>query len=153
MMSEIQLKKELVNCLKAILQEKIRFLKHNIDTAQESANSEEKSSAGDKYETGRSMSQLNKNMYTVQLAEAEREWAIFNQIDFETTSEIVKIGSAVICNQGNYFISLSVGKIIVNDKIYMCISSQSPIAKILIGKKKKDNFTFNQNNIVINDLF
>lgn len=152
-MSDFQFKKELVKKLKSTLLEKINFLKLSIDSAQESANSEEKSSAGDKYETGRSMSQLNKNMYTVQLAEAEREWAIFNQIDFETTSEIVKIGSAVICNQGNYFISLSAGKIIVNEMTFMCISSQSPIAKTLIGKKKKDKITFNQNTIVINDFF
>lgn len=152
-MTEHSIKNELVSKLKELIQEKLNFLKLSIDTAQESANSEEKSSAGDKYETGRSMSQLNKNMYTVQLVEAEREWAIFNQIDFETTNKFIKIGNAVICNHGNYFISLSAGKINIKGRDFICISSHSPIAKILIGKKKKDKATFNQNTIEILDFF
>lgn len=38
-----------------------------MDNAQASANSEEKSSAGDKYETGRAISHLEKDMYARQL--------------------------------------------------------------------------------------
>jgi hypothetical protein len=39
-----------------------------MESAQQSANSEEKSSAGDKYETSRAMGHLEKDMHARQLA-------------------------------------------------------------------------------------
>ncbi len=44
-----------------------------MDRAQEAANSEGKSPAGDKYETGRAMGQLQKEMHGRQLAEYAKE--------------------------------------------------------------------------------
>ncbi|HSY60679.1 MAG TPA: hypothetical protein VK796_02335, partial [Cytophaga sp.] len=52
--------------------ERITRLKTEIKKTQSSANEETKSSAGDKYETGRAMAQLEIEKNTKQLAEAER---------------------------------------------------------------------------------
>ena len=43
----------------------------------------------------------------------------------------------------NYFLSISTGKIIVEDKIYFAISLSSPIGKLLLGKKINEEFVFN----------
>src|SRR5580698_3327273 len=51
--------------------------------AQDSANSEEKSSAGDKYETGRAMGHLQKDMHARQLAESLKELASFHAVQTE----------------------------------------------------------------------
>src|ERR1700761_8343646 len=52
--------------------------------AQEAANSEEKSSAGDKYETGRAMGHLQKDMHARQLAESMKELAILHAVSTES---------------------------------------------------------------------
>ena len=48
----------LLNTIKAQLDEKIQVALQAMKAAQESANAETKSSAGDKYETGRAMGQI-----------------------------------------------------------------------------------------------
>lgn len=48
--------------------------------AQEAANSEEKSSAGDKYETGRAMGHLQKDMHARAMAQSVKELAALNAI-------------------------------------------------------------------------
>lgn len=48
------------------IEERITITKLAIANAQEAANSQDKSSAGDKYETGRAMGHLEKDMYARQ---------------------------------------------------------------------------------------
>src|SRR5579864_2189317 len=56
-----------------LLSRRIATAREAMDQAQEAANSEEKSSAGDKYETGRAMGQLQKEMHSRQLAAYAKE--------------------------------------------------------------------------------
>ncbi len=51
-----------------------------IDQVQQAANQEEKSSAGDKYETGRDMGHLQKDMLSRQLAESLKELALLHSV-------------------------------------------------------------------------
>src|ERR1700761_1589374 len=61
--------------------------------AQEAANSEEKSSAGDKYETGRAMGHLQKDMHARQLAEALKEQAALHAITVEPLCADGRVGA------------------------------------------------------------
>ena len=63
------------------IQQQITLARTMIGNAREAANSEEKSSAGDKYETSRAMSHLEKDMHSRQLAEIIRELATLHAIN------------------------------------------------------------------------
>jgi len=106
-------------------------------------NSETKSSAGDKYETGRSMIQLEREKSGEQIKKIEKEHQIFSKINTKTTLSCAGLGSVVITGRNRYFISVSAGKYNYNSKIYYCISSKSPIGSLMLGKKVGDLITFN----------
>ena len=54
-----------------IIEKRISSSYNSMENAQAAANEEEKSSSGDKYETGRAMSYLEKDMYARQLSASE----------------------------------------------------------------------------------
>ena len=68
---------------------------------------------------------------------------ILAKINISQKSEVAHLGSIVETDFANYFLSISKGKIIIEDKIYFAISVSSPIGKLLLGKKNNDKFVFN----------
>jgi predicted O-methyltransferase YrrM len=66
-------KKEIFEHCKNMLLQRIADGEKAVLDAQEAANSEEKSSMGDKYETGRAMSQLAREMSAKQVFENKQE--------------------------------------------------------------------------------
>ena len=67
-----QLKEQLwVQCQK-IVEHRLATAQQAMDAAQQSANQEEKSSAGDKYETGRAMAQLERDKAATQVEENKK---------------------------------------------------------------------------------
>jgi transcription elongation GreA/GreB family factor len=137
------MKGELLLQLKQIIDERINIAKNAMDAAQESANNEGKSSAGDKYETGRAMGQIEVGMYAKQLANAQKEKMLLDKIDLSLVSKSVGLGTLVETNKAFYFISISLGELKnVRKKIY-AISQSSPIGAILMGKKVGEGFVFN----------
>src|SRR6202000_329842 len=63
-----------------LISQRIATANDAMQQAQQAANSEEKSSAGDKYETGRAMGHLQKDMHARQLAESLKELAALDHI-------------------------------------------------------------------------
>jgi transcription elongation GreA/GreB family factor len=140
-----------VLCL-AYVEQRITAAAQAIQSAQASANEETKSSAGDKYETGRAMAQLEIEKNSTQLAEAQKLKQVLSQISPEKKTETVQSGSLVLTNQGNYFIAIAAGQFTLENKIYYAISPSSPIAQKLLGLKKDDGFVFNKKEFVIEKI-
>ncbi|GAB4022984.1 hypothetical protein GCM10028773_38230 [Spirosoma koreense] len=115
-----------------------------MEAAQEAANSESKSSAGDKYETGRAMAQLERDRNAQLLAEALKLSQELSRLNVEKTYEIVQPGSLVLTNRGAFFVSISAGKLTLEGQDYFAISPASPIATVLSGRKAGDTLTFNK---------
>ncbi|MBK7855608.1 MAG: hypothetical protein IPJ79_12525 [Bacteroidetes bacterium] len=67
-----------IKCV-SIIDERIAGLKNSIATLLDDAESEMKSSAGDKHETSRAMMQLEQEKLTYQLAEAENQKAVLEK--------------------------------------------------------------------------
>ena len=109
-----------------------------INDAMQSGNTETKSSAGDKHETGRSLLQLEQEKNTRQLYEAIALKEKLIRIDPHYTSETIGVGSVVITTNGNFFIAIAAGKLEIKGENYMAISSSSPLAIKFLGKKAKD---------------
>ena len=75
-MNALDLKKGLYTEVSRLLTEKIRVAETAMQAAQASANEETKSSAGDKYETGRAMAQNDRDMYARQFLQLKQELQI-----------------------------------------------------------------------------
>ena len=125
--------------------ERITRLKTEIKKTQSSANEETKSSAGDKYETGRAMAQLEIEKNTTQLREAERLQSMLHAIHLDLISEIIIPGSLVTTSKGIFYISISIGLIELENKKYFIIAPDSPIGKLFMGKKSGDIVSWNSN--------
>lgn len=142
MMDKGDIKKALFEeCCKAVAQKKAAA-KRNMEELQEDANNETKSSAGDKYETGRAMMHLEKDKYAAQLTEALKWEKVLAGINLDTKPEKAGLGSLVFTNQGIYFLSIVWGKITIHAEDYFVISLASPIGMQLKGKKTGDQFVF-----------
>lgn len=139
----MDLKDALYQHLAALLQVKIAELKQAIDDTQASANSEEKSSAGDKYETGRAMAQNTRDMYAKQYQLALHDSQLLENLSLQKASaEQVHVGSLVHTGLATYWIGLSMGKVAVHDTTVLCLSAASPLGKELLGKKVGESFLF-----------
>jgi transcription elongation GreA/GreB family factor len=135
------LRQQLLSQCQLVVDRRVASAEEAIRMAQESANEEGKSSAGDKYETGRAMAQLEIEKASSQLAEANKLKQAMEQIPVEALGSVVRPGSLVITNQGNYFISIAAGKLTMDDKVWFAISAGSPLGAELIGKKEGDVVT------------
>ena len=105
--------------------------------------SETKSSAGDKHETGRAMIQLEREKLGNQIREIELNYQRLNTIKDVKTSTIISLGSLIFTDKANYYVAIAADSCEVNSKVFYCISSQSPIGKLLIGKKINESIMFN----------
>lgn len=125
------------------MDERSARLKKQGDELQESLGSETKSSAGDKHETGRAMVQLEQEKLGQQLQELETTRSVLNKINIDAPPNKVRLGSLVKTSMASYFVAISAGAFKYGDGVVYCISASAPIAKLLIGKEKGDNFVFN----------
>ncbi len=148
-----ELKEILFNNFLRVAQQRVTELEQIIKEAQDAANNETKSSAGDKHETGRAMAQLETEKLTKQLTEAIKLTDTLAQINPEQTHKTIGLGSLVITSNGNFFISASLGKTKIEDQIYYAISTFSPIGKLLSNKKEKESFSFNGKNYMIKEVY
>ncbi len=129
-------------CL-TLAEDRITSLQHILKEAQQAANNETKSSAGDKHETGRAMAQLETEKLTAQLSEALNIKQNLTQINPNITSKVVVLGSVVYTNKGNFYMAASIGKVAIANEVFFAISPASPIGKLMLTKKEKESFSLN----------
>ena len=139
-------------CLHIIF-ERIANIEQAMLEARESANSEEKSSAGDKYETSRAMGHLAQEMQSKQLEDARQELELINRLSSDKLSNEATTGSVVICHDFIFYISLGLGHTHVGEQKVMFLSPKAPIASLLFQKKAGESFNFNSKHIQILDVF
>lgn len=147
-MNNADIKQALFNKCKSLVEERIRSIQEAITASREAANSETKSSAGDKHETGRAMMQLEQEKLQAQHADIDMQANLLAKLNLNPSSKIIH-GSLVYTNIGNFFISISAGKAEVNGKTYFFISPSAPIASAFLGAKVKDKIIFNGKEILI----
>lgn len=123
-----------------ILDKKIEMARHGMEEAQASANNETKSSAGDKYETGRAMSQRERDLHARQLSEVMNMKKTLSTIDPKRSCSVAELGALVETSNSMFYISASLGSIKLKDQQVMAISAISPIAQIILDKKAGDFF-------------
>lgn len=130
------------NCLDR-LQNQINTLEKAMERIQDAKNNETKSSAGDKYETGRAMMQMEEDKITAVLNETYTKLHQLQHLNIHTPSDCIQLGSLVMTSLRRYFIGVSMGRISLEGKLYFCISPEAPLAKGLIGKRLGEKVVFN----------
>mgnify|MGYP001576449164 CR=1 FL=1 len=147
-----QLKRDLHHYCQQFVAERIAAIELAIAAARASSNDDTKSSAGDKYETGRAMAQLEIDKNTTQLLEAQQLQQVLNKINPELQLDKVMSGSLVKTPGMTFYISIPAGKIELAGTTYYAISPASPIGKALMGKQKGEEVVFNSKLMMIEEL-
>jgi len=145
-------KKQLLAKCFDYVEQRIETSRQAMKNAQDSANAEEKSSAGDKYETGRAMAQIERDKAAQQLDEAIKLKAILNQINPTARNTKVGLGSLVITEANRFYLSISLGKVSVEGTDFLVIAPNSPIGQVLLNLKKSDEFSFNKKVHVVKEI-
>jgi len=128
-----------------LLQEtRLLEIEEAIKKVRESGNNESKSSMGDKYETGKAMSQNEIYMLSQQQENLLKEYRKLLQIKPEKTSQIVEIGSLVQTEKSYCLIAAAIGTLILGEHKISIISEVSPLAKLLLGKKANQQINLEQ---------
>ena len=134
------------------VENRFKTIQEIISSHQKSLSTETKSSAGDKHETGRAMLQLEMEKAGQQLASIQQMKEILAKIDVSKKAYSASLGALVETSLGNYFLSISSGQLIVENKKFFAISVSSPIGKLLLGKKVGDLLNFNGKEINIQKI-
>lgn len=150
-MTDIKLK--LYNSCLEYVAKRLNTAQHAIVIARESANDDTKSSAGDKYETGREMMQQEISRNQTQIEEAQRLKQVLDQIHPCRNTEYVSNGSLVLTNRGSFYLAISAGQLLINGNNYYAVSAASPIGSLLKGRKAGDEFNFNLKQYIIQQVY
>jgi len=148
MHEELQIKKQLLQRCKSELAERRIKIQERLYDIVSGLQSETKSSAGDKHETGRAMLQIEREQVGRQLAEIEKQEQIVNRIQLHK-QERVALGSVIITDSRNYFIATSLDKCIVNSLTYYPIGLGTPIGQLLLGKQQGEILHFRDTTFTI----
>ncbi len=120
-MSSENEKEHLLNEIQLQLDMRIAALEQAVEAAKESRDSDTKSSAGDKYETGREMAQQEMDKQQAQLAKTRLMKLDLSRINPEQKMSEAGFGSLVSCDSGNYFLSVALGKVDFGGSAYFCL--------------------------------
>lgn len=146
------IKNELLETCKKFVENRFKTVQETLLSYENDLQSETKSSAGDKHETGRAMLQLEMEKTSQQLIGINQMNAVLESIDISKNSKKVHLGSLVFTQKDTYFLSISAGKIVVNNEVFYAISTSSPIGKLLLGKQENEQFVFLGNTVKIQKI-
>lgn len=139
-------------------EEALRSVRENLNdlnsqflALQEASTGETKSSAGDKYETGRETIRQSRALLEKQL-QTIRQWeSKIQQIPLEPVSDI-REGAVVLLDLGWIWVAVSFGKLVIQTNEIQGVSVASPLVLALKGRKKGDVVTFRGRKIEILDI-
>ncbi len=137
------MKEELFKKCESYLEERTARISHSILDLEAALTNEFKSSAGDKYETGREMINIEIQKLSTQLQQFQKLQGTLEVAKRNETTSVVKLGSLVEATNANYFICIPIGEVILGNKKVYVIGTGSPIAQALIGRSIGDSFNFN----------
>lgn len=136
-------KSKLIDEIVVQLNEKLSELARYSDDLRSSLESEGKSTAGDKHDTGRAMIHLEQEKLQNQLQEIKGQIQRIKVLEKNTAlSSKVDYGSFVKTTGPNFLMGIGLGKIDFQNFTVFCIGMETPIGKLIKGLKEKDSFNF-----------
>ncbi|MDA7567882.1 GreA/GreB family elongation factor [Flavobacteriaceae bacterium] len=145
----MKIKQQLHLKCQELLQNRLRVVEKSMNDIYNNLESETKSTAGDKHETGRAMLHLEREKLGHQLAIINNQLQVFNKINLEAQISRVVLGSLVYTTQANYFISVSMGELKAGKIRAYAISPMSPVGQALMLKAVDETVFYNNQKIKI----
>lgn len=136
-----------------IIENKIQLFQNTLKELRESGSNETKSTAGDKYETALAMLHIEQENVSRQLNEILKQKGLFSQIDPTVSASKIANGSLIKTNKGYFFMSIALGKTIVDNIIVIALSPHSPLGQKLMKLKVNDDAEINGTRYTIENIF
>ena len=131
------MKKRVVDFITILIKDKTQLLKFELDSINKEKNNLKKSSAGDKFEISRALMQTEYDKIHNQLLILKNQLRAIKSISLSDKKKKVGVGSFIKTNKSFYFISIGLGKQIIDNNAINIISLSSPIGKLLNNEKKR----------------
>ncbi len=135
-----------------IVNDKISLLQQVLADLKESGANETKSTAGDKHETALAMLQIEQANKREQLGQVIAQKILVEKINPTIVAAIVVSGSLVKTDKGYLFMSVALGKAVVEGITLTALSPQSPLGKQLMGLKAGDTAIINNKSYYIQTI-
>lgn len=129
---------------------RIANYKNEIETIKDAIESNDKGGDDDDSGNGKLFNDLEKN--SQYLTDARKMLDHLNGISPKMVSDKVVLGSLVKTSSNNFFISISAGRIEIENLSVFAISPSSPIGILLKNKTKGDVIEFNGNTFSITEV-
>ena len=147
------MKKRVIDFITILIKDKTQLLKFELDSINKEKNNLKKSSAGDKFEISRALMQTEYDKIHNQLLILKNQLRAIKSISLSDKKKKVGVGSFIKTNKSFYFISIGLGKQIIDNNAINIISLSSPIGKLLNNKKKGDKIVFNYKEELIENIY
>ncbi|WP_292945249.1 hypothetical protein [Olleya sp. UBA1516] len=145
------IKQQLLQICNEQVEKRITDYKNEIDLIKESIESNDKGGSDDDDSgNGKLLNDLEKNMGYLNDARKTQDYLKLVKANLLSTS--VALGSLVKTDSLHFFISISAGKIQIDNQDYYAISLQSPIGQLLKQKSTGDTFEFNGTKYTVTEV-
>ncbi len=135
-----------------VINDKIALYQQVLADLKESGTNETKSTAGDKHETALAMLQIEQANTRSQLNDVLAKKVVLEKINPVLIASVILNGSLVKTNHGYFYLSIALGKAIIDDIVVVAISLQSPLGEKLMGLKVGDAAIINNHKYVIENI-
>ncbi len=146
-------KSEIRGICEALVQQRMEPVQQAMEEAQSSANSETKSTAGDKHETSRAMAQGERDRLAQQLHNLQMLHAALMKIPLNSGKDTVEIGSYVKTSQGDFYVSVGLGEVKQGGMKFYAIGAHSPVGQQIMNKRQGDRFAFGPREAEIEKIY
>lgn len=136
-------KPEVIDAFQYMLQQKIDQAKKALEDTITSRNNESKSSAGDKYETGRAMAQIAQQQNEIQLSELLKQSQQIGMLKSRKISTSIEFGSLIETDSTWFLVCVGIGSVEVQKEPIYSISITSPLGRAFQTKTAGDTIDFN----------
>jgi hypothetical protein len=135
-----------------LVNDKVSRLQQVLADLKESGSNETKSTAGDKHETALAMLQIEQANTRGQLNDALAQKALLEKINPSLSASVIVNGSLVKTNLGYLFVSVALGKTVIENMVVIALSPKSPLGQKLMGLSVSGVAEINGNKYIIESI-
>lgn len=146
-------KQSIWNACQEQIQTRIATAKEALEAARDASQDDTKSSAGDKYETGREMMRQEIERHERLLVEAQTMQHALANISLDAIKSTASVGAVVETKYGTFFIGPGIGKLSTAYGNVFAISPSSPLGKLILGRKQGDVVILNEREYLIQQIY
>ena len=135
-----------------VINDKIGLYKQVLADLKESGTNETKSTAGDKHETSLAMLQIEQANIRTQLNDVVAQKVVLEKINPLLSASVILNGSLVKTDKNYFYLSIALGKVVIDDLVVVGISPQSPLGQKLMGLKVGDKVNVNTHTYAVESI-